>query len=55
MEIVFIILGKFTISNTHKIIDFETTILACPWILEIIIIFQFFPIFADISKKIQGK
>ena len=41
MEIVFIILGKFTISNTHKIIDFETTKFACPWMLGILIVFKF--------------
>ena len=31
MEIVSILLGKFTNYLTHKIIDFETTKLACPW------------------------
>ena len=54
MEIVFIILGKFTIFNT-QIIDFETTELACPWILGIIIIFHFFLIFANIFLKILEK
>ena len=35
MEIVSIILGQFTNYLTHKIIDFETTKLACPWMPRI--------------------
>ena len=37
-----------------KIIDFETSKLACLWILGVLIVFQFFPIFANIFLKIQG-
>jgi hypothetical protein len=52
MKIVFIILGIFT----HNIIDFEKTKLACPWILGILIVFQFFPFVADMYdlKKPSG-
>ena len=35
MKIVSMILGKFTNYLTHKIIDFETTRLAYPWMPEI--------------------
>ena len=52
MEIVFVILGKFTVSHislySHKIIDLETSKLVCPWILGILIVFQFFPIVTNI-------
>ena len=40
--------------NLMKIIDFETSKLACPWILGVLIVLQFFPIFANIFLKIQG-
>ena len=49
MEIAFIITRKFTISYRQNT-DFETTKLICPWVIGILIIFQLFPIAADIYK-----
>ena len=47
MEIVFF--RENPLNLTQKSIEFETNKLACLWILGLLIVFQFIPIFANIS------